>query len=85
MSPVVNWIVAILVILFFLIVFIVSFILYKKTPPPKGCEGMEPSDEKCHGCEQEGCHFNLYYNKTSMKCTEKKNSDKTEENEKENK
>lgn len=45
-----------------LVIFITSFLLYKKTPPPKGCEDISPNEGKCHGCKEVGCHFNLYYN-----------------------
>ncbi|MCI1735545.1 MAG: hypothetical protein LKM30_07435 [Bacilli bacterium] len=55
-----NWLLAILVILFFLAVFLVTFILYKRTPPPKGCENLVANDEKCRNCKETGCQFNLY-------------------------
>ncbi len=58
-----RWILAIGIMVLLLVIFIVSFILYKKTPVPKGCEELaKPSEEKCHGCKETGCHFNLYYN-----------------------
>ena len=58
-----RWLLAIGVIVLFLIVFIVTYILYRKTPVPKGCEDLEkPSEDKRHGCGMTGCHFNLYYN-----------------------
>lgn len=55
-------ILAVLVIAVLIAVFITSYLLYKKTPVPKGCEDIHPNEEKCHGCNQTECHFNLYYN-----------------------
>ena len=40
-----------------LIVFIVSFILYRRTPVPKGCEDIRMSEEKCSSCSHSECHF----------------------------
>lgn len=63
MSDVLRWILAIGVILILVAIFIVTFVLYRKTPVPKGCEEFEkPSKEKCNGCETKECHFNLYFN-----------------------
>ena len=50
-------ILAIGIILALLIVFIVSFVLYKKTPVPKGCEDIRMSEEKCSSCSHSECHF----------------------------
>ncbi|MBR0294320.1 MAG: hypothetical protein IJQ67_00180 [Bacilli bacterium] len=47
--------ISILVIL--LAVFIVSFILYKRTPLPKGCEKLKISEENCSACQNKGCEF----------------------------
>ncbi len=39
-------------------VFIVTFLVYKKTPAPK-CEGLDPNI--CEACKKkEGCHLNIY-------------------------
>ena len=58
-----RWILAIGIILVLLAIFIITFVLYKKTPVPKGCEEFEkPSKNKCSGCGVKECHFNLYYN-----------------------
>ncbi len=80
MSTWVRWLLAISILVVLLIIFVVSFVLYRKTPVPKGCEEFEkPSEEKCHGCSQTGCHFNLYYNtpeeqaKQEIREEEKKN------------
>ena len=47
--------ISILVIL--LVVFIVSFVLYIKTPAPKGCEGIKISEENCANCNRAECSF----------------------------
>ena len=38
-----------------LVVFIVSFVLYKRTPIPKGCEDIKISEEKCGSCDNKNC------------------------------
>ena len=53
---------AVLILTSLLVIFVVSFILYRKTPLPKGCEDMQPSEEKCANCKEEG-HLNIYAEK----------------------
>lgn len=48
-------ILAISIILALLIVFVVSFILYKKTPVPKGCENILINEENCAACQNKEC------------------------------
>ena len=48
-------ILAISILLALLIVFVVSFILYKKTPVPKGCDNLLISEENCAACENKAC------------------------------
>ena len=36
-------------------VFVVSFILYKKTPVPKGCENILINEENCAACQNKEC------------------------------
>ncbi len=58
-----RWVLAIGILVVLLAIFIITFILYKKTPVPKGCEEFaRPSKNKCSGCGVKECHFNLYYN-----------------------
>ena len=47
--------ISILVIL--LVIFIVSFVLYQKTPAPKGCESIKISEENCSSCGHKECSF----------------------------
>ena len=46
---------SIVIILSLLIIFVVSFVLYKRTPVPKGCEYLEISEENCASCKNEAC------------------------------
>lgn len=58
-----NWLrilLAVLIITLLIAIFIISFILYRKTPVPKGCEDLYQSEEKCANCKVEGCHLNIY-------------------------
>ena len=48
---------AIGILLTLLVVFIVSFVLYVKTPAPKGCEDLKASEEKCASCSRSECQF----------------------------
>ena len=50
-------ILAIAIILALLAIFIVSFILYRKTPVPKDCEDIKISDENCASCSHSECQF----------------------------
>ena len=50
-------ILAVSIIVALLIIFIVSFVLYKRTPVPKGCEDMKMSEEKCSSCGHSECSF----------------------------
>ena len=50
-------ILAVSIIVALLVIFIVSFVLYKRTPVPKGCEDMKMSEEKCSSCGHSECSF----------------------------
>lgn len=60
MSDTVRIILAVLLLVVLFAVFLVSFILYRKTPVPKGCEDLGPEKEKCASCKEERCHLNIY-------------------------
>lgn len=55
MSKELSLIIAILVLASLLIIFIVSFILYKRTPVPKGCENLLINQENCAACNNKDC------------------------------
>ena len=48
-------IIAISIIVILLVTFIVSFVLYHKTPVPAGCEDLLISDEHCNACPNKDC------------------------------
>lgn len=50
-------ILAISIIIALAIIFVVSFVLYIRTPAPKGCENIKISEENCSGCEHKECKF----------------------------
>ena len=52
-------IIAISILVVLLVIFIVSFILYKKTPVPKGCENIKISEENCSACNHKECSHYL--------------------------
>ena len=57
-------ILAIAVIVALAVIFIVSFILYVKTPVPKGCE--KTPSELCSSCSNKRCEFYLYEEKGEL-------------------
>ena len=55
MSKEVALILSISILVALLIIFVVSFLLYKKTPVPKGCENLQISEENCAACNNKEC------------------------------
>ena len=49
-------ILAICTVSLLLVLFFVTYVLNKKTPPPKGCENLI-DEEKCIGCSNSSCKF----------------------------
>lgn len=47
--------VAIIIIIALVALFIVTFLIYKKMPAPKGLEKVRVSEENCKGCENDSC------------------------------
>jgi hypothetical protein len=67
MSQLGYLLIAVGVILVLLAIFFVTFVLYRKTPVPKGCEKL-PSAESCSKCGLgEGCALNIYAKKEDPK------------------
>ena len=48
-------ILAIAILVSLLTIFIVSFIIYKRTPVPKGCEDIRINEENCAACGHTEC------------------------------
>ena len=48
---------AIIILVALLVTFFVSFVLYKRTPLPKGCEHLKIGEENCSTCDNENCMF----------------------------
>ena len=48
-------ILAISILVVLLAIFIISFVLYERTPVPKGCEDIKISEEKCASCNNKEC------------------------------
>ena len=57
MSPIGYLVIAISILVALLAIFIVSFILYVRTPVPKGCENIKINDENCSSCNHKECKF----------------------------
>ena len=57
MDKVTYLIIAISVLVVLLIVFVVSFVLYRKTPVPKGCEDIKINEENCSNCGHQECSY----------------------------
>ena len=57
MSKVVYLIIAISILVLLLVTFIVSFVLYRRTPVPAGCEDIKISEDKCASCSHKECSF----------------------------
>ena len=57
MGQIAYLIIAIAILISLLIIFIVSFVIYVRTPVPKGCENLKVSDENCSSCNHKECKF----------------------------
>ena len=59
MSQTEYLILAIAILVTLLVIFIVSFVLYRKTPVPKGCENIKISEENCAACGNKECQYKM--------------------------
>ena len=59
MSQIGYLILAISILVALLIIFIVSFVLYRRTPAPKGCENMMINEENCAACNNKNCSHHI--------------------------
>ena len=55
MSQVGYLILAISILVALVAIFFISFILYRRTPVPKGCENIKISEENCSACNNKEC------------------------------
>ena len=55
-------ILAISILVALLAIFIVSFLLYKRTPVPKGCEAIKINEENCSACNNKECSLRAHRN-----------------------
>ncbi len=62
----------IVIAVFLLIVFFVSFILYVRQKPPKGCENLGRDESKCASCGEASCRF---YHRAEKKMENDKKGD----------
>ena len=51
-------VIAILILVALLVTFFITFVIYRRTPLPKGCENLKMDEEKCSSCSNEKCMFN---------------------------
>ena len=66
---------AVVLVIALVAIFTVSFVLYVKTPPPKGCE-RQKGGAQCENCEQSSCKF---YEAAMAKAAKKEEEKKAEE------
>ena len=57
MNQVGYLVIAIITLVVLLATFIISFVLYKRTPVPKGCENIKINEENCSSCGHKECSF----------------------------
>lgn len=57
MSQIGYLILAIAILVSLLLIFIVSFVMFKKTPAPKGCEDIKINEENCAACSNKDCQY----------------------------
>ena len=57
MTKVVYVLIAVAVLIALLAIFIISFVLYKRTPVPAGCENIKINEENCSNCQNKECSF----------------------------
>ena len=49
--------IAITILAALLAIFIISFVVYKRTPVPKGCESIKINEENCASCGHKECSY----------------------------
>ncbi|MBP5091785.1 MAG: hypothetical protein J6328_04430 [Bacilli bacterium] len=82
MDKTIAIIVTISILVVLAILFFVSFRLYVKTPPPKGCENLGRDESQCENCQETGCRF---YQEAFRKAAEERRLEKEKEDKGDNK
>lgn len=59
--------IAIILIALLVVIFFVSFYLYKKTPVPKGCENIKIDENICANCSNSECFIKERMNEKEEK------------------
>lgn len=49
--------IAVAIIVALIVIFFVTFVAYRRTPTPKGCEHIKVDGETCRGCQNLTCEF----------------------------
>lgn len=61
MSQTVRIILAVVILVALVAIFVITFILYRRTPAPKGMEDLKPDDMLCEGCQYaKSCDLRLH-------------------------
>ena len=64
-------IISIIIIVFLVALFFVTYFLNKRTPVPEGCEDLRIGYEGCKGCKNTGCKIKLDIKKIEEDMEEK--------------
>lgn len=60
MSQIAYLVIAISILVALLLIFMVSFVLYRRTPVPKGCENIKINEENCASCNNSSCQYKVH-------------------------
>ena len=57
MSQIGYLMLAIFILVALAAIFVISFVAYRRTPVPKGCEGIKINEENCSSCGNKDCAY----------------------------
>ena len=52
-----DLVLAISILVALVAIFVISFVIYRRIPVPKGCEDLVMNEEKCSSCGHTECSF----------------------------
>ncbi len=55
------------IIVFFVVLFFVTFVINRRTPVPKGCEHLKISEENCGACTNTSCSIKAKFDVDKVK------------------